>query len=432
MKSLSFWLVAGCVTLVGGFALVDCAKAGDVIDNTDPDGSVAGVDSAACPDADVSLDPNNCGGCGHKCAAGQVCSGGACKAECDVPTVKCPKETACIDVTKDPKHCGACTTVCTVADAGDLAPGDGNPEGGTADAGPEAGAVWDLGTPSCAASACTITCDATKQNCGGICFDVSRAHDHCGDCKTACPVDQACGAGHCCPIGQAYCNGACVDVSSDAKNCGSCGFACQNGMLCSGGQCTNLLGSGTDVDPWHILVPPAACVDYYNKFGIAAKDGVYTTSPKGMSINVYCDMTNKGVTYESFGMGQYSASYPGWTLVGAPDFSGSTQFDAAFSYLYNRDFLVNISPGWNSSNCCFINTTKTNWYGLATTSYMYPGLASSSSFNCNGTYNDPKYRLWLAGSSTIKASYTPNEAGMVTVVSGCGVGGNPAIFVKRY
>lgn len=230
------WIVGLSVGASIAFVLLgaSCAKP-----LTNPaDEADSGIDNAACPGADVTADPNNCGGCGRKCGGSQVCASGVCKNQCDAPQVKCPSVQVCVDLTKDAKHCGTCTTVCNAADAGGLDPSNGNPlpDSGVAPS-VEAGAPWDLGSPACVASKCTTACTG-KLACNGLCFDPLQSHDHCGDCTTVCPPDQACNAGHCCPPDEGWCNGACMDVGSDSNNCGTCNNGC-SGMTpnCAQGKC---------------------------------------------------------------------------------------------------------------------------------------------------------------------------------------------------
>lgn len=56
-------------------------------------------------------DPENCGGCGFSCDAGDVCGGGQCLAECPEPTIEC--EGACAETEVDPNNCGGCGVTCS-------------------------------------------------------------------------------------------------------------------------------------------------------------------------------------------------------------------------------------------------------------------------------------------------------------------------------
>jgi hypothetical protein len=225
-----------------------CATAALPIDLTQDPSSEAGTDGAltgdaGCPQYDISTDPKHCGTCTHACTTDQVCVGGACKAQCTLPQVKCAADgggSACFDTTSDPSHCGQCGNACSTADAGDLLPGTNNPDSGVSfDGGYDAGIGWTLGTPTCAKSACGINCPGGFTACSDeICYDTQNFHDHCGDCNTACAMDtEWCTTGHCCSVGMAYCGSACVDMMSDDNNCGWCGHTCTGGQTCGGGVC---------------------------------------------------------------------------------------------------------------------------------------------------------------------------------------------------
>lgn len=228
-----------------------CAKAiTDEPDSAAPDGGGGGdattdvaIDNAGCPQFDLLTDPKHCGSCTNACDAGNLCSNGACKAQCDTPLTKCASDAGnvCANLTNDTSHCGQCTTACTTADAGSMAPGTNNPDPGIfLDGGYDGGPGWSLGTAACANSACGVDCPDAMALCSDqICYDTQNHHDHCGSCGTACAATtQWCTEGHCCNTGQAYCQSGCTNVLSDNLNCGACGNACDGGATCGGGQCS--------------------------------------------------------------------------------------------------------------------------------------------------------------------------------------------------
>jgi hypothetical protein len=205
------------------------------------DGSV--TDGGDCPQFDLQTDPKHCGSCTNACGPGQVCSAGKCKATCDAPLVKCAGDSgSCVDTTKDPKNCGSCNTSCPLPDGGPEG-GTGNPDSGIPipDGGaPDTGTGWAIGTATCSNSACGITCPNGTDLCTDkLCWDTKNAHDHCGNCATACAPDtEWCTQGKCCAVGKQICNSTCTDVLADPANCGGCGVKCSGGTpVCSGGQC---------------------------------------------------------------------------------------------------------------------------------------------------------------------------------------------------
>ncbi len=205
------------VILVACCWAIACAKA--VTEEPDAGSADASVMKDASGDAS---------GCPHPCTGGQVCSNGTCKSSCDSPLVQCASDAGpmCADTTSDKNHCGQCGTVCTTADAGNMAPGyDG-------------GLGWSVGTATCTKSACGITCPGTMSLCSDeICYDTQNHHDHCGDCNTACAASSEwCTQGHCCGVGAVWCSSACVTLATDPNNCGSCGHPCDGGS-CSNGSC---------------------------------------------------------------------------------------------------------------------------------------------------------------------------------------------------
>src|SRR5262245_45319343 len=85
----------------GGMSLCDTRKG-------------ANPDSVCCPNepcADIKTDSLNCGGCGHVCRSGEVCSNSLCLCRrgghddmCAAGAVCCPD--GCHQTQSDPKNCG--------------------------------------------------------------------------------------------------------------------------------------------------------------------------------------------------------------------------------------------------------------------------------------------------------------------------------------
>lgn len=171
---------------------------------------------------DLRVTPTHCGACGKTCAAGEVCSGGACTRECVAPYVSCGDR--CVDLASDPKNCGACGTTC-------------------------ANGICAEG--KCRAGACPANqgdCDGFADN--GCEAKLDDSMTNCGACGASCAranAKTACAAGKCslvtCESGFLDCdgnpaNGCEVDTSSDPNHCGNCTATCPAGRACVLGACT--------------------------------------------------------------------------------------------------------------------------------------------------------------------------------------------------
>ncbi len=418
LSSLAF------AALVAVSASQGCAKAGG-----------GDVDSGSCSSPETtcggkcvstSSDPDNCGACGTVCGASQVCSQGQCGASCSGGGTMCTPDggkAICASLQTDPKNCGSCGNACgsgQTCTSGKCSGGSPCGSGETQCAGADGGlSCVNTQTDNAHCGTCTTTCLSGLQTCsGGSCVSA------CTGGKTLCIPDGGAGDGG--PVAH------CADLQNDATDCGSCFNACPGGAQCQSGKCVStLLGSGTAADPWHTATALANCSAYHTQFP-SATDGIYTTHPSSTDIGVYCDMTNGGVTYEDFGFGQYSATYTGYTLVGATDFTGSTQFDAAFAYLYTRNQgLTNINPsGWTDSNCCITNPGGSTRLGLAGAQYMEPAVNGVQT--CATTYSATVIQLYLMTSGPALTSITSTQAGQAVATTNCATGGNPGVFVKRY
>ena len=140
-------------------------------------------DLALCSDHCTSLatDPANCGVCGHSCAAGESCNGGACSCDataCGGASWEGRRSAgtvcgdACVDLASDAANCGACGNACA------------------------AGLVCttsDGGSTGCA-SACAGTGQAV---CGHACVNLQTHRWNCGACGRACGSKECCVAGRC-------------------------------------------------------------------------------------------------------------------------------------------------------------------------------------------------------------------------------------------
>ena len=163
----------------------------------------------------TDFDPNNCGTCGTKCAAGQVCSGGKCTTnDCNGGATKCGDK--CIDNQNDPANCGACGNACPIGQV-------------------------------CSGGKCDLNCNGGTTRCNNVCVDSASDPANCGQCGNKCLTGFVCNAGNCdtkCGAGLTQCGQACIDPNVDPKNCGTCGNACTGGQVCSGGKCDANCGAG--------------------------------------------------------------------------------------------------------------------------------------------------------------------------------------------
>ena len=170
-------------------------------------------------ETNVSVDPRNCGGCGHVCTTANGtagCGGGSCTvASCNPGFGDCNRNVAdgCeTNLNTDPKNCGACGKVC----------GTGQ---------------------SCVKGACAAP--AGDILCGGAYVDPKTDVNNCGKCANVCKVANGtgvCKSGVCafgsCNKGFAVCGNVavCTDLSTDPLNCGGCKQPCPKGK-CELGRC---------------------------------------------------------------------------------------------------------------------------------------------------------------------------------------------------
>ena len=93
---------------------------------------------------------------------------------------------------------------------------------------------------ACTKGKCTLVCQSSLSDCKGSCVNLKTDHSNCGVCGTTCKAGQVCSDGKCalsCQSDLSDCKGTCVNMKTDIGNCGACGTACKAGQVCSDGKC---------------------------------------------------------------------------------------------------------------------------------------------------------------------------------------------------
>jgi hypothetical protein len=323
---------AGCTRLASGTAMA--ADAGTTALVATPPADCApsqlrcedGAGGSYC--ASVVSDNANCGGCGVHCAAGQVCSGGACATDCQPDERLCGDAAgggACVSLADDPDNCGACGAVCPAA----------------------ANAV-----AVCADSRCATVCQAGFADCDGDAANgcevaTQTSVDDCGACGQACPSpangvavcsDGTCGA--VCSEGWASCGGAAcgVELASDPENCGACGHACDATQLCQSGACVVPSFTVGDGPLWTAAPPTYSCQETCALlFGGA--DGDWS-----------CSTTLDAITHTAWVSGFASGAYcASGGSAAAESFKSGTTYGPGAASAYVHDWCS------GDRNYCFRN-----------------------------------------------------------------------------
>jgi hypothetical protein len=217
------------IVAVSTIAIVACAVAVPQVDDTLP-----------TTDSSIPTDSPASNTCDAGCPNGQVCSKGACAANCAVTELKCG--TLCIDSKTDSKNCGKCGNACP-------------------------------NNYACTNGTCQLQCPKNQVVCGSqddggadagpVCVDTTTDPLNCGSCGVPCNGTIAnglpgCVAGKCgvgsCNAGFGDCNkdatdGCEADLSSDKNNCKACGTVCPNNApVCVNGACVATLCGNNVID----------------------------------------------------------------------------------------------------------------------------------------------------------------------------------------
>jgi hypothetical protein len=172
--------------------------------------------------------------------------------------------------------------------------------------------------------------------------------------------------------------------------------------------------------------------------GKSSGDGVYLINPTGTQVlEVYCDMTDGGVTYEQLAFGRFDATYAGYTIMGVPDLQ-NLRVQQAFIWSYNKQGgMKNLDTSFTSSNCCF-KGPETGYiaFGTSTNNYIYPADQTGTSYHCNSpAYSSAIMRFSVQGvSNGLAVAPLPTTYFSTGVLAStdCTTSSNPAFFFKRY
>ncbi len=166
--------------------------------------TLCGADGGSPYCAPLQTDNQNCGKCGVKCGANEVCSNGACQSSCDMSQTLCGTDGGtpyCANVQTDNGNCGNCGIKCT-------------------------------GLQSCTMGVCIDGCAWNQLKCtqadGGppYCVDYLTDNKNCGACNVVCPMNlPVCAGGKCSSGGQPP---TCVTANGLqwCYNNAACGQAC--------------------------------------------------------------------------------------------------------------------------------------------------------------------------------------------------------------
>lgn len=241
----------GVVMVAGGATLVEPEVAGAA-----PAGKCAKGSTQCCVCVSTSIDPNNCGACGHVCTLANAtakCVSGTCEiASCNAGFADCngvASDGCEVNINTDPNNCGSCGVKCSSdqtcvngACTGALANGATCVSNSQCSSGACVPSAINPNVSICCATACTVAggCSTTGScvSDGSAC-QVALAGTTCGGSCTQnqfTPPGACDGAGHCLTGSPILCFGA-TPICDNGLGCVQCNVLsdCPPGST----QCTN-------------------------------------------------------------------------------------------------------------------------------------------------------------------------------------------------
>ncbi len=164
-------------------------------------------------------------------------------------------------------------------------------------------------------------CPKTMTECSGICVDLQKNNQHCGQCGHRCLAAENCVQGRCefvCPKGQTFCNNQCFDLKTSFFNCGRCGHVCESNEFCQNGQCVQACPAKTRICgrsccPENLNCCQGRCIDtrvnsqHCGGCGIQCQRGELCCPQKNkmsQCINIFKDPDNCGLCGHRCAQGQ--------------------------------------------------------------------------------------------------------------------------------
>ena len=175
---------------------------------------------------DLALHADNCGKCGNKCSAGQVCSASTCKLSCDPEFTTCG--SACANTQSNTEHCGSCGHAC---ESGQL----------------------------CYLAKCLLSCPSDSLQCGQTCCDSNNEVCSNNVCMPKCVTGTTCGTGTVCDSNHQCVEGCYID-----------GVLYEHGAACPTNPCETCsethttqwsINRGAPCGAGHVCNANGACID---------------------------------------------------------------------------------------------------------------------------------------------------------------------------